>query len=121
MTSSLFTPDWWDQVLHAWNGSEYRPSLAGFGEASFRVSDMDVEEIWVRWDAGGRAERVSGGDPSAPKFTASCQGWLGFIEGRYTATVGVMRRHLQVEGSFRRVLPYTRAFNNLARVSRPFV
>ena len=117
----LFGPDWWDKVLAAWNASGCRHSLGGFGLSSFRVSDMDVERIWVYWDAEGNASRESAGATDVPTFSASRRDWLDFIDGRFTATAGVLRRRLHLEGSFRQVLPYTKAFNNLARVARPFV
>jgi len=118
---ALLSEAWWELVLDAWNASAYTQSLARFGLASFETTDSGLPPVWVYWDSAGIAERRLRGTYDSPKFSASAANWMAFFNGDFTAAMGMMRMKIRFRGPVRRVIPYTGAFNNLARVSRPFV
>jgi hypothetical protein len=112
---------WWDAVIEAWNASDYRQSLARFGVAAFHVTDAAAGPVWLHWDSDGRATRRTGGASDSPRFDATAANWTSFLRGEIGAGMAIVRLKIHFRGQVRRVLPYVGAFNNLARVCRPFV
>jgi putative sterol carrier protein len=119
--ADFFSEAWWNQVIAAWNKSEYKMSLAGFGLVGFELTDGDARLVWLHWDKHGQAEWRTTGEPDSPVFSASSAHWQQFVMGRFTASIGVLQRRIQFKGQLTRVLPYTIAFNYLGRVSRNLI
>ena len=115
----FFSAAWWDAAAEAWNGSGHTASLARFGTAVFRViDDAPPPPVWMHWDAAGRAARCAAGRRDDPHFSATPQNWLAFVDGRFSAGMGVLRFKIRFHGPVRRVLPYTGGFNAFARIAR---
>lgn len=121
----FFVRDWWDAVLHAWNDSPYTSELAGLGLVCFRIQqELETEAlqpIYVHWDSVGVAKhhdfQTSDSTAIIPCFTAPDAVWEAFVRGEFSATMGVLRGLIRFEGPLNRVLPYTIAFNRLAKVA----
>lgn len=114
----FFSPAWWEVAAETWNAGD-TASLARFGTAVFRVLDAAGEPVWMHWDPAGRAVRRAGGRFDDPDFAARREDWAAFFAGRFSAGVGLLRLRIRFRGPVRRVLPYTRGFNEFARVVRP--
>ncbi|WP_394412961.1 hypothetical protein [Roseateles sp. BYS78W] len=94
--------------------------LAGFGAARFVVADGQGDVV-VEWGIDGMATRCEAPPSGCPVFTATAVHWVQFVSGDFTAAAGVLSGKIHFQGSIRTLLPYTLAFNELAKVARPFV
>lgn len=117
----FFSAAWWDVVAAAWNAGGATASMARFGTAVFSVTDLSVPPVWLHWDEAGRLARRPGGRKDDPSFAAPREHWVALFEGRFGAGMGVLRLKIRFQGPVRRVLPYTRGLNEVARVALPFV
>lgn len=115
---SPFSVEWWDEVLLAWNRDIRVKSLACLGPVCFRVLDTQVDPVWVSWDEDGNAVRTRTPLSDALCLSATAQNWQAFITGEFKATTGVLAGRLVFKGQLRKILPYSEAFNDFARVAR---
>jgi len=117
----FFSVAWWDAVAEAWNAGGSTASMARFGTSVFSVIDLPAPPVWLHWDESGRLARRPGGRADDPSFSALRENWVALFEGRFGAGVGVLRLKIRFQGPVRRVLPYTRGLNDVARAARPFI
>ena len=116
-----FSPAWWGCVAEHWNISQYRAEMVGFGDASFEVLNADVRLVTVQWDKNGTATVLSEPVEGCAIFSATHENWTEFVRGQFTAVMGVLQGRIIFRGSAIIILPYTTAFNHLAKVARPLL
>jgi hypothetical protein len=109
---------WWDRVVGEWNVSEHPGILGGLGTICFEVLDRDPLTVYLTWDHLGYAERLESPVEDAVRFSANATDWDAFIDQEFTATIGIFSGRLIYKGSLRRILPYSIAFNVLAKVAQ---
>lgn len=108
---------WWDKLIEEWNRSSFKNKLAGFGPICFQVLDSDFAPVWIEWDTVGRAEHIDVQTKDSPCLSASEANWMAFINGEFTATTGVLQGRITYRGELSQILPYSLAFNHLAKAA----
>jgi hypothetical protein len=116
--SQILSVPWWDRTLDAWNAAPDAHLFAGIGPVGFIIVGDDPAEVWIEWDGQGRACRLPGPVPGAPRIRETAHHWRDYIDGRFRAMSGVFSRRIELQGDLPRILPYVRAFDRLAEVSR---
>jgi len=109
---------WWHRVVENWNTRPTRALLAGLGLVTFVVSDDPRLQLHIVWDTAGLAHFAERGDGRVAEFSASPQSWLDFVEGRFSALVGVVQGRIHFRGAIAAVMPRIAGFDELARVAR---
>src|SRR4051794_9474485 len=105
------SPGWWGALIQNWNLYPGRHVLAGLGRVQFVVLGEPSLSVWICWDESGNAQECAGGSANDPCFSATAENWRAFMARRFTATAGVIQGRLRFEGTVRKVLPYSQAFN----------
>jgi hypothetical protein len=113
-----YTVEWWSRVVEAWNSSPTSSHLAGIGYVSFEVLGSDQPIVTVCWDSAGIGSIAPELSDAPVRLAATAAHWRAFIDGEFTAVMGVLSRRIQLTGNPVLVLPYTSAFNRLAQLSR---
>ena len=113
----LFSKDWAEGFVHEWNASSVASKLRGLGSVTFRVTDAGESLVTLHWSERGQAKLLDEVDCTAPMLSASMADWLAFVRGEFSATAGVMDGRMRFEGQLTAILPYTLAFNDVAKVA----
>jgi SCP-2 sterol transfer family len=111
------SPTWWRLFIDAWNRNEHRRDLGGLGGVRFEVTDAPFPPACISWDRNGIAG-YGDDDEDTPRFSATRETWLRFINGTLTATMGLLQGKIAFRGDLKRILPYSIAFNRIAEVAR---
>lgn len=114
----LCTPLWWKNVVAEWNKHPDARRMAGFGTASFAVSDWNHKPILLHWDEEGSAQIIEQEGSAVTHFSAPFSHWQEYVSGAFGAAEGVMKGKITLSGSSYRVLPFTSGFTLLAEVGR---
>ena len=113
-----YSVGWWARVLEEWNASGEAGHLANLGIASFKVLNSPLPTVVIHWDKRGTGTILPADSFTPLCFAATAANWQAFIDGEFGAAMGVLTRRIRLEGNPVAVLPYTAAFNRLAKVSR---
>ena len=116
-SAPFFSPDWWDQVIAAWNASPHTDSLAGLGAITFKILDEEAAAC-LEWDAAGQARRLEAPAEGAPGLGATREHWRQYIAGEFKAAVGVMTGKLKFEGNMAALLPFAEGVQQFVEISR---
>jgi putative sterol carrier protein len=113
----FFSHAWWQAWVDLWNNSDHQISLANLGKVEFQTSEEPVCRIFLLFDELGNAKIVEF-NRAEIVFTATLKDWWLFVNGEYTATMGVLTRRIKISGNIAQVLPFSKAFNNMALVAQ---
>ena len=113
-----YSAQWWAAVLDKWNASSEADQMARLGTTSFAVLDSSLPAVAIHWDERGQGHLLPSGTSAPLRFEATASDWRAFIDGEFNAAMGVLTRRIRLIGNPVAVLPYTAAFNQLAKVSR---
>jgi putative sterol carrier protein len=116
----MFDRYWWQGVVEAWNRGPHTGRLARLGKVAFEVLDEKSNPLQVlRFDQEGIAcLDVCSPEEELPTFSSVGSTWIGFLQGEFTATQGVLSGRLRYKGALIQVLPFSTAFNDLAATVR---